>query len=172
MKQLILTSGVFVSFVLMFGCTNQADKSNMETLKSEVVSLKKIIENLKPGLGEIMTTIHLHHAKLYFSGQSENWELASYQLDEIKEGLDEATELHEHFKEVKTSLKDLRHLTDQSLADIETAIKEKNKSHFLTGFQRLTVSCNQCHQAADHGFIVVQAPTGPMFTNQRFSREK
>lgn len=172
MKKHFLVLGFFTASALLSGCTIQADKSDIEALKSEVASLKKTIEDLKQGLGEIMTTIHLHHAKLYFSGQSENWELASYQLDEIKEGLDEATELHEHFKEVKTSLKDLRHLTDQSLTDIETAIKQKNKTHFMTGFQRLTVSCNQCHQAADHGFIVVQAPIGPMFTNQKFSKEK
>ena len=161
---------IFLSFILIGGCTKQAEDSRVPEMKGEIAALKKTIEDLRPGLGEIMTTIHLHHAKLYFSGQSENWELASYQLDEIKEGLDQATELHEHFHEIKASLKELRHLTDQSLADLESAIQKKNKVHFMSGFQRLTVSCNQCHQAAVHGFIVIQAPTAPMFSNQNFTK--
>lgn len=157
---------------LLNGCTKPTEDTRIQSLSDEVSALKKNIEDLKPGLGEIMTTVHLHHAKLYFSAQNENWELAAYQLDEIKEGLDEATELHEHFKEVKTSLKELRHVTDKSMTEIETAIKEKNKKAFMGAFQSLTVSCNQCHQAADHGFIVIQVPTAPMFSNQKFAKGK
>ena len=171
MKLSIFALGILVLFGIG-GCTNQQEEHRVQSLESEVAALKKTVEDLKPGLGEIMATIHLHHAKLYYAGKSENWDLASYQLDEIKEGLDAATELHEHFKELKTSLKELRHMTDSGMAAIEKAIQEKSKPHFMDGFQKLTTSCNQCHQAAEHGFIVIQTPSVGMFTNQKFETEK
>jgi len=152
-------------------CTTACTKQNPDQfLKSEIAQLKSSIEGLKPGLGEIMGTIQQHHAKLYFSGENKNWDLATYQLDEIREGLDQATEVHEHFKDVKASLKDLRHMTDASMEETKNAIKNQSKSQFLNGFKNLTTSCNQCHQAAEHGFIVIQIPAAPMFSNQKFTR--
>jgi len=140
------------------------------SLKKEIAELRTSLEQSKPGLGEIMGTIHSHHAKLYFSATNENWDLAAYQLDEIKEGLDQATALHDEFKTVKTPLSVLKRMTDQGLSEVEAAIKSKSKAGFLTGYQHLTQSCNQCHQAADHPFIVVQVPSAAMFSNQKFSK--
>ena len=42
----------------------------------------------EPGLGEFMMATQLRHAKLWFAGKSHNWDLAAYEIDEIKEGLD------------------------------------------------------------------------------------
>ena len=47
-----------------------------------------------PGLGEFMTATQMRHPKLWFAGQSGNWPLAAYELDEIKEGFEEITKLH------------------------------------------------------------------------------
>ena len=54
-------------------------------------------EPYEPGLGEIMTAIQLRHAKLWFAGKSNNWSLAAYEIDEIKEGLEDAARLHSTF---------------------------------------------------------------------------
>jgi len=134
----------------------------------ELSKLEKQIQTLKPGLGEIMSIIQQHHTKLYYSGETENWALAGYQLNEIREGLDQGTELHDHFKNLKVSLIDLRKMTNQSLSEIELAIQRKSKKQFTENFKKLTHSCNQCHQATEHEFIVIQSPTSNQFTNQRF----
>ena len=47
-------------------------------------------EPYAPGLGEFMTAIQLRHAKLWFAGRAKNWDLAGYEIDEIKEGLEDA----------------------------------------------------------------------------------
>jgi hypothetical protein len=39
----------------------------------------------KPPLGDIMGKIQLRHIKLWFAGKLKNWELAAYEVDEIKE---------------------------------------------------------------------------------------
>ena len=38
-----------------------------------------------PGLGEFMGRIQVDHAKLWLAGEARNWELADYQLSELKE---------------------------------------------------------------------------------------
>lgn len=151
------------------GCSHHHNEQNLE---NEIIELKKNIEAIKPGLGEIMSTIHMHHAKLYFSSMAENWELSAYQLDEIKEGLDQATELHDQFVKVKSSLKNLKQMTNTSLDEVDSAIKSKSKIKFLSGFKHLTESCNQCHSAAGLSFIVVQTPSAQMFSNQKFFKSK
>jgi hypothetical protein len=44
-------------------------------------------EPYAPGLGEFMTATQLRHAKLWFAGKANNWDLAAYEIDEIMEGL-------------------------------------------------------------------------------------
>src|SRR6201999_3636739 len=51
-------------------------------------------EPYEPGLGEFMTATQLRHAKLWFAGKNRNWELAAYEVDEIKEGLQDAAKFH------------------------------------------------------------------------------
>lgn len=47
-------------------------------------------EPYAPGLGEFMTATQLRHAKLWFAGKANNWDLAAYEIDEIAEGLADA----------------------------------------------------------------------------------
>ena len=47
-----------------------------------------------PGLGEIMTMTQMRHAKLWFAGTAGNWPLASYELDELDEGMQDAATFH------------------------------------------------------------------------------
>src|SRR5712691_11005562 len=56
-------------------------------------------EAYAPGLGEIMSLQQMRHAKLWLAGQAENWELASYELDELSEGFDDALKFHPTHKD-------------------------------------------------------------------------
>jgi hypothetical protein len=47
-----------------------------------------------PGLGEIMALQQMRHAKLWLAGRHGNWALADYELDELKEGFEDAVRLH------------------------------------------------------------------------------
>src|SRR5712671_5057985 len=52
-----------------------------------------------PGLGEIMTLTQMRHAKLWLAGQAGNWALASYELDELHEGMQDAATFHPTHKD-------------------------------------------------------------------------
>ena len=49
-----------------------------------VAAAQSAKEPYNPGLGEFMTATQLRHAKLWFAGKDSNWDLAAYEIDEIK----------------------------------------------------------------------------------------
>src|SRR5487761_2417865 len=115
-------------------------------------------ENYVPGLGEIMGSTQMRHAKLWFAGKAGNWDLASYELDEIREGMDDAVKYHPVFKKDAPIADILDKFTAQPLNDLESAIKAKDSVKFRKSYDRLTRACNACHQAASQGFIVIKRP--------------
>ncbi len=129
-------------------------------------------ENYVPGMGEIMSATQMRHAKLWFAGEARNWELASYELDEIREGMDDAVKYHPVFKKDAPIADILDKFTAQPLNDLEGAIKAKDSVKFRKSFDRLTRACNECHEAASQGFIVIKRPGSLQYTNQEFSVRK
>jgi hypothetical protein len=72
------------------------------SIKRAEVELVKLKETAS-GLGEYMTTIQLHAGKLWFAAKVLNWELAEYELDELKETMEAAKALNAEKNEVKIS---------------------------------------------------------------------
>jgi hypothetical protein len=124
-------------------------------------------ENYLPGLGEIMSATQMRHAKIWFAGKAGNWELAHYELDEIREGLNDAVKFHPLFKGVPVSAM-VNRLTDQPLAELDAAVAAKDRARFSKAYDSLTGACNACHQAAGHGYIVIKRPGASPFSNQAF----
>lgn len=110
------------------------------------------------------------HLKLWFAGQAGNWQLAAYELDELKEGFEDAAKFHPTHKSVKTPLPQLIARTmNPPLEELERAVQRKNLDEFNRSYDALTTSCNGCHQLSGFGFNVVTRPTGNPFTNQSFA---
>ena len=57
----------------------------------------------------------------------------------------------------------------KEVADLAKTIEGKDKKNFVSAFDRLTASCNACHQASKKDFIRIQRPTGNPYTNQSFA---
>ncbi|MEJ0076412.1 MAG: hypothetical protein WDO17_13350 [Alphaproteobacteria bacterium] len=125
-------------------------------------------EPFKPGLGEIMTLQQMRHLKLWFAGQAGNWGLADYELDELKEGFEDITKYYPTKDDVPTGTM-AEAIVAKEVADLAKAIEGKDKKSFASAFDRLTASCNACHQASKKEFIVIQRPTGNPYTNQSFA---
>jgi hypothetical protein len=126
-----------------------------------------------PGLGEIMSATQMRHSKLWFAGQSENWALADYELDELEEGFAEAIEFHPQHKTCPQPLAVLvPQYSDVPVEALRSAIAAQNKAAFVTAHDMLTQDCNACHAVADFAFNVVTRPTANPFTNQDFVPKK
>jgi hypothetical protein len=121
-----------------------------------------------PGLGEFMTATQMRHAKLWFAGSSGNWNLAAYELDELKEGLDDAVRFHPKHDNMPVGVMIRKNLA-APLADLGKAIEGKSAADFNRTFDGLTEACNTCHTGAGHEFIRIQRPTAPPATNQTYT---
>jgi hypothetical protein len=125
-------------------------------------------EPFTPGLGEIMTLQQMRHLKLWFAGQAVNWPLADYELDELKEGFEDIVKYHPTHDEVPTGTMAAA-VVEKEVADLNKAIQAKDRKQFVAAFDRVTASCNACHQASKKPFIVVQRPIANPYANQSFA---
>jgi hypothetical protein len=121
-----------------------------------------------PGFGEFMSATQMRHAKLWFAGDAQNWDLAAFELDEIKEGLEDATRLHPTHEGIPVGDM-IKASLDEPLAGLAKAIEAKDKNEFTRAFDVLTEACNGCHTAAAHAFIKITRPTAPPVSNQDFA---
>ena len=129
-------------------------------------------EHYAPGLGEIMAQSAVRHAKLWFAGRAQNWELAAYEIDELHEGFEDAGKFHPNHKHIRQPIPEL--ITDTMeppLAQLEKAIEAKNLAAFTETYDQLTAGCNACHQRTDFGFNIVTRPSFNPFANQAFETQ-
>src|SRR5262249_16608257 len=112
-----------------------------------------------PGLGEIMTLTQMRHAKLWFAGEAGNWPLASYELDELNEGLEDVATFHPTHKDAELPIPQLiEKIMKAPLGQLDEAVKSQDSGRFVKAFDALTDGCNSCHQATKFGFNVVTRP--------------
>ena len=122
-----------------------------------------------PGLGEIMAQTASRHSKLWLAGQAKNWDLAAYEIDELREGFDDAGKYHPSHKHIAKPIPELiANTMEQPMTQLEQAIKTQNLLAFTENYDKLTAGCNSCHQRTHFGFNIVARPTFNPFANQLF----
>jgi len=124
-------------------------------------------EQYVPRLGDIMNAVQTRHIKLWLAGKARNWELAAYELRQLKAGLLEAAVLYEGIpvSNVTTMTKPVQSISD--------AIDAKDSKRFAKAVGELTDGCNSCHQTMQRGYITIQTPTSsPFFSDQSFAPQK
>jgi hypothetical protein len=168
---------LLLALLALCGCTREeATEAAPADLDARVAALEQTVGDLTTRLDELtpetavlMAQVQIQHAKLYYSGQARNWELAAYALHEINEALQAVQTFNDQFEDFPTPLSELvPSLVGPSLGELHGAIRAKDAARFDAAFDSLTSACNACHATLEHGFIQVQRPTAPEFTNQRF----
>jgi len=125
-----------------------------------------------PGLGELMTAfVQPRHIKLGLAGTEENWAYAAYELDELRETFDDVARLVPKDGNLAIPAA-IASTVRPPMAALDAAIKAKDQAAFNKAYGELTLSCNACHQSADHPMIVIQAPTVSAFPDQDFRAPK
>ena len=148
--------------VALFSCQSNSDSE--ARLQSQIDSLQtKLADSYKPGLGEFMSSVQAHHAKLWYAGHNQNWKLADYELTELKELFQDITKYNTDRKEAS-----LVGMIQGPINQVSNAIQSQNVKQFDDNFTLLTKTCNACHLASRYEFNVVKVPEGQMFDNQEF----
>ena len=143
------------------------DKAEIAALKKELAELKKTAYH--PELGEQMLTLQIRHARLWFAGQAQNWVLAAFELQEIKEAFDAVVEQNpEHAIFQPQRLADiLPAMTKAPMLALRDAIDHGNKAEFEKTYDGLSAACTGCHRTAGVDFLVIERPKSPLLDNLR-----
>lgn len=113
-------------------------------------------------LSDMMAISQMRHIKLWQAGKLENWPLASYEADKLRDSLFRAATFYVNIPVplVKSA--------DEQLGAILEAAQKRNPVAFERAFADLTTTCNDCHKAAGLEFIRMRTPTSSIFTDQDF----
>jgi hypothetical protein len=147
--------------------TNAAAMTALQNSLKRAQAEAQAAKDLGPGLGEYMTTIQLHAGKLWFAAKAANWELAQYELDELKETMESAKGLNAEKNGVKIS-NVLDSVLKTQVAQLAQVLKKGNSAEFQKSYDEMLSACNGCHTAAAYKFIQIIRPTAPPVTNQRW----
>src|ERR1051326_7929529 len=129
MKFTILT---LVVCIILAACNQQNKK--IEQMQIKIDSLQKqLAETYKPGFGEFMSGIQIHHAKLWFAGINQNWPLADFEVHEIRESLDDIRQFCKDRPEVKAM-----GMINPAIDSVAIAVRQKDLTLFKSDFVLLT----------------------------------
>lgn len=158
MKNILIILGV-----LALSSCKQSD-SSQQTLQNSIDSLKTQLNSCyKPGFGEFMSSVQVHHSKLWFAGVNQNWKLADFEVGEIQESIDGIRKYCTDRSETHSLP-----MINPALDTVRKAIQQQNTNSFKESYITLTNTCNSCHQITQHEFNVITVPSKPPFSNQDF----
>ena len=117
-----------------------------------------------PRLGDIMGTAQTRHLKLWLAGKAQNWELAAFELRQLKASLVEAAVFYSGIPVSNVTT------LEPSLQALSDAIDAKDGRRFAKGLGELTEGCNACHRSMKRSFVVIKVPADQQpFANQQFT---
>lgn len=161
MIKIILIS---LSILISYACSDSSEK--VTQLQNEVKELQEKVDNsYKPGFGEFISNIQIHHAKLWFAGINQNWDLANFEIDEIRETFEDLKKYQSEREETK-----MIPMINIPLDSVNSAIQRKDLRSFKNDFVSLTNTCNACHRANHFEFNQIKIPGTPPFSNQVFTK--
>ena len=97
------------------------------------------LSDIQPGLGTVMIEYGHRMSAMWFAEQAGNWDLAQYQLIEMRE----IQEVGETTRPARAAA--LKSYESSFLDPLEKAIEAKDKAQFETAYNAAIQGCNSCH---------------------------
>lgn len=158
-----MKSTILIPLLMLFAACNKGNNGTHK-LQAQVDSLQNKLSNAyTPGTGEIMENIRLHHAKMWFAAQNQNWVLASYEESLIVSGFKRIQKFHGESDVAKAAA-----MINPAMDSVKSAILQKNPEFFKRSYALMTATCNNCHTVTNHPFNVIIIPVTSDFSNQSF----
>lgn len=116
------------------------------------------------GFDVAMVETGYRYGELYWAGQDQNWDYATYQIGKIRTAVRNGVER-------RPKRGPSAQMLEGALPGVEEAITAKDPALFAQRFNVLTATCNACHQAERVPFVHVRpssvrvSPAGPLPTD-------
>jgi hypothetical protein len=134
---------------------------------AEIAKLKAEVEELKgrlPSQSHAMMDVDYHFSNLWFAGQTRNWPLAQFYLNETRSHLRWAVRIIP-VRRIPGGELDLRGLLEAidntGFAELGKAIRASNSELFAGAYRQTLEGCYSCHRAADKPFLRPRIPEQP-----------
>jgi hypothetical protein len=124
-------------------------------------------EEDEPELAAYMTSMQQYSHKLMLSVQARNAPAAGFYLHELEELSETIVAEVETYEGYEIAALTSSMLMPQ-LENLDAALDGGDWSRVDTQIEAVTQSCNQCHEATDHGFIRIQSENLTNPYNQTF----
>ena len=118
-------------------------------------------------IADIMAAFQRHANKLYFAGQSANWKLADFYIEEIEEAAKAFSKKDVMHGKINVSGL-MGALILPEIEELESVVSYQDMAGFQKHYRALINNCNACHTAANLSFIVIQEPRTPIYDSQRY----
>lgn len=120
----------------------------------------KVLGDIQPGLGVIMQEIGRRMTAIFYAARGGNWDLANYQLKELREAQEVAETTRPNRKDALVSFEDSFLGDEENAAEgtLQDAINKKNFAVFNRSFKSALDGCNGCHQATGFAYIKYRLP--------------
>jgi len=141
-----------LSIVILPGCVQPSEKT---------------VTPYGPGLAMQMHNLQTWTHKLALSIEAENDQLVDFYHHEIEEAIDDIIQTTPEYDGFPIAMLTETMLTP-SMEALEAALDSADWGLIRTRFEQVIISCNQCHMATDHGFIVITPGFGQNPFNQVF----
>ena len=115
----------------------------------------------------MIATIQPRHVRLWIAARSGGWSFAAYELGNLKGAFDRLGRAHPTEHEIPLQ-EMISSVTAQPFVDLRKAIELKDQVAFSKAYDDLTSACNSCHQATNHGVVVIRTPTELSVSDQNF----
>ena len=134
----------------------------------------KVLGDIQPGLGVIMQEIGRRFTAIFYAARAGNWELANYELKELREAQEVAEITRPKRKDALISFEEsfLGSDTDPTEGTLQDTINKKNFIAFNKSFKSAVNGCNGCHQSTGFSFIKYRLPAKSELPLQFFLNEQ
>jgi hypothetical protein len=126
------------------------------------------ILEFKPAMDDLMTMlVQPRHIKLYYAGQAKNWELAGFELNELRGALARVGRTIPTYRKIEVDTAVASIFAD-TIKSVDAAIKAADPTKFATAYGEMTAACNSCHVGMEHPFLVIKVPDAANYPDQEF----
>lgn len=178
---LLFVSVVTVAGLAAAGChivssASPSDQARQAALVDEVAALRDQVAQLQrqhpaPELGQQMLELQIRHDRLWWAGEAGNWTLAYFMVGELGESMRGIEQTNGDAPEMQPDkLSDLMpSIMNPAVKDVQAALARQDKAAFGEAYDKLSASCNACHQVAGNTFLIIQRPQTRLLDNLRYT---
>jgi hypothetical protein len=125
-----------------------------------------------PSISDMMIdTIQPRHERIWSAEQAGDWNFAAYELGNLRGAFGRLGRAHP--LEQNTPFPDMiESVTKQPFEDLKGAIDRRDDVEFGKAYDALSEACNSCHQALNHGTIVIGRPAGASQSDLIFGKAR